>query len=183
VYRILENASLSQKPIEKGTLIGALFITLFLVFMFVWFEFTHPLHFLITLPIGGVILILVGIILAFMPRAAFSKFENVALAAVLFVSICIQLFNLLGVFGSWMNKKVAQITFNLAYVNAAFALPFVGVYATSLSSRYLIGKCGSYEYISLFDGLLLQPISIFTMAFVGILVFISLVRKWKAKAE
>lgn len=183
MYRVLENSDLSRRPIEKNTLIGALFISLFLVFMFVWFEFTHPLHFLITLPIGGVILILVGIVLAFMPRAIHVRFENIALGTIIFVSCIIQIFNLMGVFGSWMNKKVAQITFNLAYVNAAFLLPLVAVYMTTLSSEYVTGKCGEYEYHSLLDGLLIHPISIFSLAFVGMLVFISLARIWKAKAE
>jgi hypothetical protein len=181
--RLFYNGENMNKHISLEVYISVGFFTLFLTCMFIWFEFAEPLQALISIPIAGLLMIFVGIAIAFAPYSFGSGLFNYGLWFVLFLFIFIQSLNLIAIYTQLIGRKFANIIFQLAFLCTPFILPIISGMIHSANTHEKQAKCYSYEQVSILDGLLISPLFMFTLSLLSVLIFLSLLKRWKAMPE
>ncbi len=174
---------------------GLLFLGFFMAWLFLFFEFANIISLLISIPVGGVLTIIVAIILIYVNMLLYSgreymenyeyarhTAEKISFAIPFCVCLLIMLTTIFGLYRKRFNKRVLNILINLSYVLApAMIAMFVGL-INIFSGHTVYEECDSskYEYSYLY---LLEPGFILLYAFVGMCCFFPLIVKWRAKEE
>lgn len=170
---------------------GFLFLAFFMAWLFIFFEFANIVSLLISIPVGGVVAILVAIVIVYLnvfyrmdyPNGEYDRHtaEKASIAIVFCVCLLIFLFTLYGLFSKRFNKKVLNVLINLSYVLAPVLIGLFFGTLNVLSGHEEYMKCDSsyvYNYTQLLD-----PMLFLLYAFVGVCCYFPLVIKWRAKEE
>ena len=152
-----------------------LFMTLFFVCVFICFEFTTMKSFLISLPVAGVIAVIVGLITTFIH-------DNGYVCLLSFLIII--LLTMIGLYLKKIRKGILAVLINLTYFIAPFFfIVWVVVYNELTKQDPYWNKCmNSYEMIT-HNSMFLTPAFLFLFSLTGVLLFLPVLRKWKACKE
>jgi hypothetical protein len=166
--------------------ISMLFVGFFLAFLFVLFEFANIVSFLITIPIGGVLMILVALGLIFINLTGNYNFENYdhhtrEKNSIVFVFCIISIIvatTIYGVLSKKINKKVLNVLVNMTYIISPFFVNLIFGMNFILSGHYVKSKCGG-EYVNGYS-YITNPFWILLFALIGLFSFFSLIKRYKA---
>lgn len=165
-------------------IVGFLFFALILVCIVLLFEFIPPISFLLSVPISGVLLILVGLIVTFYLMTNRNHGNDIfPIMMFLVLILSIQILNLIAIKSNLFKRAVGNILMSLSYLSIPFLLPLLYVLVDGITKKTIELPCGNTKYVTFLDSILLEPSSIFGSVFMSVFVFLFLVRKWKAKAE
>ncbi len=186
IENLLANYEMSHTNRFDIGFITVLFIGFFLAFLFVLFEFANIVSFLITIPIGGVLMILVALGLIFINLSGTYNYENYDFHSreknsIVFV-FCIVLIivgtTIYGVLSKRFNKKVLNVLVNMTYIISPFFINLIFGMNFILSGHYVHTKC-SNEYVYGF-AYIADPFWILLFAVIGLFSFFPLIKKYKA---
>lgn len=186
IGNLLDNYEMAHTNRFDIGFVAVLFIGFFLAFLFVLFEFANIVSFLITIPIGGVLMILVALGLIFINLSGNYNFDNYDYHAreknsIVFV-FCIILIivgtTIYGILSKKFNKKVLNVLVNMTYIISPFFVNLIFGMNFILSGHYVNSKCGGeyvygYAYIA-------NPFWILLFAVIGLFSFFPLIKKYKA---
>ena len=186
IGNLLDNYEMAHTNRFDIGFVAVLFIGFFLAFLFVLFEFANIVSFLITIPIGGVLMILVALGLIFINLSGNYNFDNYDYHAreknsIVFV-FCIILIivgtTIYGILSKKFNKKVLNVFVNMTYIISPFFVNLIFGMNFILSGHYVNSKCGGeyvygYAYIA-------NPFWILLFAVIGLFSFFPLIKKYKA---
>jgi len=155
-----------------------LFIAFIMTWGFMFFEFASIKSLLITIPVTGVLLIIDVMIIAFSNFRDHGAFLTFILTFLIIITL-----TLLGVNRKIINKKVLNILMNLCYIIAPLFIIIIILFYNELTKRiYIHTECYGTERITQ-NSVLIEPYLFFTYSVMGILLFIPLIKKWKALEE
>jgi hypothetical protein len=158
--------------LKQDVIVINLFIALFVVWLFLCFEFSTVRSFLISVPVVGIICILVGILVSFV---------HDPFVPVLFIFLIIMGATLMGLWSRKIKKGVLAILLNLTYcVAPLFLILLVIIYNESIKRVYYLDRCTGMEQWRTESSILVQPAFLFIFSLIGILGFLPILRKWKA---
>jgi len=167
-----------QSLLSNTTLLPVLYIVLFLVWLFICFEFTSVKKFIITVPIGGVL-----ILLNFMTLIIYHNSKDLILYTFLFTFLLIIGLTIYGFKTKKIRKPILSILVNLVYVIAPIFIGFcVNLYNELTKYKAVIDANGSINHV-VENSIFLNQYLIYIYSLLGILIFLPLLRKWKAYAE
>ncbi len=184
LFNVLEaNHETNQFYLNKYEIVIQIFIVLGIIWLIILFEFTLLPSFLISIPVTGVIALLVPLFtyLVF-------NFEGTILIDNYIVSaVIILLATLLGLYYIKFKKMIISILMNMTYFIAPFIFysPIyyllkiekkVKVIDLCLEDGYDIETIRPYRFLE-------NPFLFFLASLLGILLFFLLLRKWKAYKE
>lgn len=160
------------------SLLFYLFLAFGLSCLFIWFEFNSIKSLLITIPVAGVLVIINIMIIVFSYAS-----EKMAFTTFLTTFAVIIVLTLLGVYKKMIPKKIVNILLNLTYIIAPiFLIVAVLFYDELTNDVYVQSKCYGMEHITK-HSVLIEPYLFFAYSFVGLLLFIPILKKWKALEE
>jgi hypothetical protein len=186
IINLLDNYEMSHTNRFNIGFVTVLFIGFFLAFLFVLFEFANIVSFLITIPIGGVLMILVALGLIFINLSGNYNYENYDYHAreknsIVFV-FCIVLIivgtTIYGVLSKRFNKKVLNVFVNMTYIISPFFINLIFGMNFILSGHYVYTKCGE-EYLFGYP-FITNPYWVLLFALIGLFSFFPLIKKYKA---
>ncbi|MBI1837104.1 MAG: hypothetical protein HYR91_07545 [Flavobacteriia bacterium] len=163
-------------------LLPFLFIALFLTWLFICFEFTVIKSFLISIPIIGVLIILNSLTLIYFHH--FGSEANYFLIAVNSTTLLIIGYTLIALYSKKVSKKIINVLINLTYLfSPIFIMLLVLLYNAETRKSEQINRCtGRLENVYT-ESVLMHPYLFFLYAIIGILLFFTLLKKWKAYEE
>ncbi len=155
-----------------------LIISFSITWGFIWFEFASIKSLLITIPVAGIILIINVMIIVF------SNFrEQGVMVTFIITFIIIISLTLLGLKKKIVNKKVLNILMNLCYIIAPiFIMIIIILYNELTKHAYVQTKCNGIE-LQTHQSMFVEPYLFFIYSVMGLLLFIPLLKKWKALEE
>jgi hypothetical protein len=179
---IFVNFKISDKSIfQEYNLLLFAYISFFLTWLFICFEFTVIKSFLISIPIAGVLIILNSLIIIY--TNSFGNSEGSFLISFLVTGLIIIILTITSVNSSYFGKKITTLLINLLYLIAPFYIMLCILYFNELNRwTYIKSVCYGSERISQ-DSILMNPNLFFFYSLIGVLAFFFILRKWKAKAE
>lgn len=156
-----------------------LFIAVSLALFFIYFQIVKPIPFLISIPVWGVLFILLGLSFAF-----YRVRSDIAFTMTFFLFfVGIQIANILIIRAKGIGKRLADISISMAVISSGFVLPLLGVCLHILSEKRITDACLHYTEKYIFSGLLNSPIALLILGVVGLYTALFLTRVWKAKEE
>lgn len=181
----LERVFSNFKLFEEGkytpeVLIGIFIICFVLCWFFLLLEFTKIISLLISLPVGGLILILTGLIIGLvlddLPNRKFT-----AMVLILFVAYTILGATILSLYVRILPRKLVDILINFGYCLAPLVIiiPF-GFYIES-QDNYVVNECG--RDFSHYNDTLESPWLFLLFAFIGLFAYLPFIKRWKALEE
>jgi hypothetical protein len=179
---IFINFKISEKSVfqEYSILIFA-FISLFLVWLFICFEFTVIKSFLISIPVAGVIIIINSLIVIY--SHSFGNSDGSFLISFVITGFIIIVMTIISVNSSFFSKKITTLLINLFYLLAPIYIMLCVLFYNELTRWiYIQTPCYGLQRESR-DSILMIPNLFFIYSVIGILGFFFILRKWKAKAE
>lgn len=186
IINLKDNYEMAHTYRFEKELIVLLFIGFFLAFLFVLFEFANIVSFLITIPISGVLMILVALGLIFINLSGNYDFENYDYHSkeknsIVFV-FCIVLIivgtTIYGILSKKINKKVLNVLVNMTYIISPFFINLIFGMNFILSAHYVNSNCGS-EYVYGF-AFFMNPLWVLVFSTIGVFAFFPLIKKYKA---
>lgn len=173
---------------------GILFLAFFMAWLFIFFEFANIISLLISIPIGGVLAIIVAILLVYVNAVmaisyvnASSEYdyhhaERISILIPFIICAAILGVTLIGLYSKRFSKKVLSVFINLSFIIVPGFITLVMGMINLFSGHEEYGKCSqsSYEYSFTY---LLDPWCILLYAFIGVFSFFPAVIKWRAKPE
>jgi hypothetical protein len=186
IRQLLDNYEMSHFNRFDSGFISMLFVGFFLAFLFVLFEFANIVSFLITIPIGGVLMILVALGLIFINLTGNYNFENYdhhtrEKNSIVFVFCIISIIvatTIYGVLSKKINKKVLNVLVNMTYIISPFFVNLIFGMNFILSGHYVKSKCGG-EYVNGYS-YITNPFWILLFALIGLFSFFPLIKRYKA---
>ncbi len=186
IRNLLDNYKMAHTNSFDNGFIVMLFVGFFLAFLFVLFEFANIVSFLLTIPIGGVLMILVALGLIFINLSINYDFENYdyhsreknSIVFVFCIILMIVGTTIYGIFSKNFNKKVLNVLVNMTYIISPFFVNLIVGVNFVLSGHYEYSKCGS-EYVYGY-AFFLNPLWVLIFAAIGLFSFFPLIKKYKA---
>ncbi|MCT4666225.1 MAG: hypothetical protein N4A45_13455 [Flavobacteriales bacterium] len=164
-----------QKIIKLESIMGLLLLSLLLSVFFMIFKWTEILNFLISIPVAGALMILFGILNVFIDIP--HKFQSLAL---LFYVLLIIMISLYIIQKEQISRKLKSISINILLPAMVMILPIL-YFAISENWTYeKISPCSYTPQEIKYLPRGIEIYSIFLGCFIGILVFQSFIKKWKA---
>jgi len=153
----------------------ALNCALFLVALFICFEFTTRKSFLISIPVAGIIAIVDGLLYSFTNR-----FINCLFTTFLVISSL----TLVALYSKKLKKSILAVLINLTYFCSPFIVLFLILeYNEQVKLYSFFDKCkGCMEY-GIKDSVLASPLFFILYALAGLLLFLQLLKKWNTYKE
>jgi len=182
LYRNYDDVHQSFLNFDK--LIIFIIIGFFIAAFLLWFEFTYPISFLIAIPIAGVIGIIVGLCIALMNYLGVND-DKYYITFVLIVGFLILGITFIAVFSQNLNKRLANILVNISYPIAILIWAPTFLQINDFSKKYYLSKvkCET-PYQVLDDGIMpfvTNPVFWLLTFFVGLLLYLLIIKKWMAK--
>ncbi|GEM_PF-3147719 len=170
----------NEDNILKGDyLLIFLFLALGLSWLFIGFEFASIKNILITVPIGGVIVILNFIILFSVFR--FNNMDDLILNSFIFTFSIIIGTTLFALKTKRIGKKYLNILITLTYIIAPILFVFImGSISNDPHYTSYIDKCSHTIQRRYEDPIFAEPGFFFLYSLLGILLYFPLLKKWKA---
>lgn len=155
-----------------------MYISFFITWVFMFFEFASIKSLLITIPVTGVLLIINVMIIVFSDFRDHGAFITFILTFLIIISL-----TLFGLRKKIINKKVLNILMNLSYMIAPIFLIMIILFYNELTKEvYVQTECNGMQ-IDTQDSIFVGPYLFFTYSVLGLLLFIPLLKKWKALEE
>ena len=188
---IQENANIAFfQPIN---LTQNLLIPLMIVFLiglfFLIFDFANFIQLVITIPIAGVLIIIVGLMASLIHEYSYrsgygyQSFDASLSTLFFIVSTVILLLAAFSVYRRFFSKRIAGILINLGYMVAPF-FPGIVIYFLDQQTKARVYDFCNGEYVEhTFWSDLLIPEILFPLAFIASISYFSLIKKWYAKPE
>jgi hypothetical protein len=183
---LLENYEMSHTNQFDNGFMGMFFLGFFLAFLFVLFEFANIVSFLIAIPIGGALMILVALGLIFINLSGSFNYDNYdyhsreknSIVFVFCIVLAIVGTTVYGILSKTFNKKVLNVLVSMTYIISPFFVNLIfGVYFV-LSGHVVNTKCSS-EYVYGY-AFFTNPLWILLFSIIGLFAFFSLIKKYKA---
>ena len=175
---------LSSEDKNSEVFYAFVFIAFFLSSFIVWFEFAEIKSWLLTIPIGGGIAILIAMIMMGFNSVNYQgKFAN---QTFLFIQLAlIAILSVYWIFNSKSNRFAASIGLNLTYI-LSHGLLFLGLWVVNGVTEQIVfipeTKCsGGYETTKVLLPYVETPLTFLICATVSVFLFYLLVPIWKAK--
>lgn len=173
---------------------GILFLAFFMAWLFIFFEFANIVSLLISIPIGGVLAIIIAILLVYVNAMMaigyvnadsdydYHSAERISIIIPFIVCVSILGVTLFGLYSKRFSKKVLSVLINLSFIIVPGFITLVMGMINLFSGHKEYGRCSqsSYEYSFTY---LLDPWCILLYAFIGVISFFPAVIKWRAKPE
>jgi hypothetical protein len=167
-----------------------LVLVFFFGLFFLIFDFAHFIQLVITIPIGGALIIIFGLTVSLIHEYNYTygyrnqSFDVLLSTLLLITSAIVLLLAIFSVYNSFFSKRVSGILVNLGYVLAPFFPGFVIYFFEEHSKEFVLDFCtGESHLINSFWLDLLTPSVIFPLAFVASVSYFALIKKWYAKSE
>lgn len=166
------------------SLIIFLFISLSITWLFVCFEFTSIKSFIISVPIAGVIAIINSLIITFSSNRGYGEQLFSFILSTFIITFCIIVaLTIIGLKTKTIKKGLLNILMNLTYFIAPiFLLLIILLYNQSTKYVQYIDRCKGIMYRTQ-NSMFLNSYWLFLSSLIGILLFFSLLKKWKAYEE
>lgn len=156
-----------------------LFLSFFITWVFILFEFASIKSILISIPVGGVLLILNVMIIIFT-----NSRENGAFTTFIMTFLIIIVLTLIGLKKQLIGKKVLNILMNLCYLIAPIFINLIMIFYNELTKYYYVySECYGTTRERRRDSIITEPYMFFLYSVIGLLLFIPLLKKWKALEE
>jgi hypothetical protein len=157
-------------------LAGIFFFAFFLAWLFLLFEFTKIISLLISIPVAGVIMILMAIFVAF--YIDYLSHEKTWIYALMMtVSIFILVLTVLSLYVRILPKRLIDILINLSYFLAPAMLNIAIGIGTHVDRIYEMDRCGNNIYE---DPAFTGPWWYLFYAFIGLFAYLPLIKRWKS---
>lgn len=186
LQKIFDNFSYTNNPnpIEDYSLLFFLCLSLGITWLFLWFEFTDIKSLLITIPIVGILIVLNFLIVYLSRKDYYRDFEDDLLLSFIITFLTIISFTLFSLKTKKIKKKIANILVNLCYVLSPYFFIFtVILYNEKTKNVIKHHTCSGRAYESIENSFLIEPYFFFFYTLIGILLFLPLLKKWKAYEE
>jgi len=180
ITHLFQNFSASLEGKYTSEVLVGVFIICFLMSMFfLLFEFTKIISLLISLPVGGLIMIITGLVIGLV----LDEYHNRKFFTMLFLFLVVYSIlgvTIIGLYVRLLPRKIMDILINFGYFLAPVSLvmPF-GFYIESLD-RFVANKCGGDTYI---ETNLENPWFFLALAFIGLFAYLPFIKRWKALEE
>lgn len=172
------------EPLKSYIILIYLFIALGLTWLFLWFEFAAIKSLLISIPVAGVLIIINFLIVIFSYSGGYGNFDEMILS-----SFTITFFLIISLTGfalktKKMKKRILNILVNLCYIISPFFIMF-GILLYNQKTKYvqILNVCTGRMEETRIDSFLIEPYFFFFYALIGILLFLPILKKWKAYEE
>lgn len=164
-----------------GLLMGAFALATF----FIWFEFTEIKSLLISIPVAGVLSMIIGVFIAFSYNYFVGNsergIEKFGLTIVLVVELIILALTIYGIYNQSFNKKLLNVLVNLSYMVVLNILALILQWINLMSGHYVFQHC-SERYTYLLSPLF-SPEMILLYAAIGLFTYFYFIKKWRAREE
>ncbi len=179
---MLINFKTSDKSVfQEYNLLLFAYISFFLSWIFICFEFTVIKSFLISIPVAGVMIILNSLIVIY--TNSFGNIEGSFLISFLATGLIIIILAITSVNSSFFGKKITTLFVNLLYLLAPIYIMLCVLYYNELTKWTNIKSvCYGSEKVSN-DSFMMNPNLFFFYSLIGVIAFFFILRKWKSKAE
>ena len=167
--------------LSNYSIIPILFVVLGLVWLFLFFEFTTIKNFIITIPIAGVLIIVNFITI--INVQTYRNIDKMILSSFLITFGVILLLLFLAIKTKKFRKSILTILINLSYCIAPILFIFMTLLYNEWTKRIVRIGADGWPHEKTIDSFLLNPYIFFLFSITGILIFYSILRKWKAYEE
>jgi hypothetical protein len=152
--------------------------------IFIWFEITNIISLLISIPIAGVISILVGLSVALMNKLGIHN-DKYYINLCLIVAYTILVLTAISIFYNKINKKVSNILINIAFPIIIFIIPITITHINNITKSEISvkNKCGEYieKHIPGQFDYFMNLESMLTISVLSFFMFLLVIKKWRAK--
>lgn len=163
-----------------------LIVALALALLFLQFDFTNFVQFLIAIPSAGVIMILCGFGAALIDMSVHREEEKYILTMIFLVILSLLMLSVLSVLGRGFNKRFAGVVLNVGYW-AAPLLPIFFILTMSMFTRVRdYDACGHELYWrddNFWMSLLENPWAMIPVCVTAAACYFALIKRWYAKEE
>ncbi len=186
IEQIYENYNKTySSPYRKDDYYFFCFLALALTLVAVYFQIVKPIPFLLSMPVWGVLFILLGVYNLLLPSRYYYEEYDGSRVLIQFLVLfgIVQLVNLI----IWKNgskgKNIFNITLAMAIISSPFVLPLL-LEIIHIKSEYTVEReCFTRDTLHIFDGALESMPVMFSASLIGILLALFLARPWIAKQE
>lgn len=179
---LFQNLQYSEVPTFFSNFEFSIFYFAFYMAMaFMLFAVLKPLPFLLSIPIWGILNIVCGLLISSLHYNG--KTETVVVSIFLFQIILVILINWWFLRDPKISKKPLNVTISMVYCASPLVLPLLSTLLHFVSAKKRMNDCG-YEIRHYFlDGALISMPVLFLLGLISFLLFLLLLKPWKAKAE
>lgn len=179
---IMANFKRKNKNPDSDLIYFFLFFSLGFAWFFLLVEISDIISILVTIPVAGVISILCSLITVFMLMGNYNNADSKILTLITVVFLLLYLLSIILSRAKKVHRMVWNVSMNLSYLITPFVLPVLWFTLGTYLEYEIYNKCYGYNIT---QKVLpeLENLHIFLLAFVSILLFGSLIKFWKAKAE
>ena len=179
---IFINFKISEKSVfQEYNLLLFAYISFFLTWLFICFEFTIIKSFLISIPVAGILLIINSLIIIY--SNSFGNIQGSYILSFLVTGLIIIGLAIASVNSSFFGKKITTLLINLLYMLSPFYIILCVLYYNEMTRwKSIVTPCYGLKRVSK-DSILMNQSLFFLYLLIGLLAFFIFLRKWKAKAE
>jgi hypothetical protein len=180
----------SHYPMDSETILLTVITVLSLAFAFLFllFDFTNFIQFLIAIPAAGVLMILTGlgvVLIELTVRGDYQARETYTVMLFFTVECLVLMLSIFSVFSRAFGKRFAGVLLNIGYMAAPFFPVMLIILLAQLTQTYHYDGCDyiNYEYRSVFWEIADTPWIMIPLSTLSAICYFALIKRWYAKEE